>query len=433
MSETLRATSSRTATAATPSAAGTISVPGRSSRTFAGVDDDAARSLGRANAVFVNGFVFDEMHPDAVGSAVAIAKANGAGVFFDPGPRAFTFVRDPERREALDTILGAVADVVLATLEEAAALVDSDAGARGFDATGDDAVGGHLGSVPRTRTRRVAAPRATGVRGAVGGDKMRAGRASIFTRRGDQVPVGAPRVDVGDTVHAATPAAAAAIVLGYAKIAAARKNCSTRPAGKIAYLPNAVLAALMEETLTLATAVGAATATRAGAGRNVATVDAVEKLPRGVRGGGGGVRRVRYQPGRGETREGHARREPEKWMRKALTWKGKERRGERREGGGGTRGVSTRVSHRWMRLGTVWMRRATVEKKISAPKSAQFARRLASPSGTVETPVVPRARARARVGSGRVCVSAWRRRFFPRADARAVFLAPPGARFAGTR
>ena len=59
-----------------------------------GVDDDAARSLGRANAVFVNGFVFDEMRPDAVGSAVAIAKANGAGSS-STRARAFTSVRDP--------------------------------------------------------------------------------------------------------------------------------------------------------------------------------------------------------------------------------------------------------------------------------------------------------------------------------------------------
>ena len=44
----------------------------------------------------------------------------------------------------------------------------------------------------------------------------------------------------------------------------------------------------MEETLTLATAVGAATATRAGAGRNVATVDAVEKLLEGCEAAGEG-------------------------------------------------------------------------------------------------------------------------------------------------
>ena len=37
---------------------------------------------------FVNGFVFDEqLRPSAVRSAVAIAKANGAKVYFDPGPR----------------------------------------------------------------------------------------------------------------------------------------------------------------------------------------------------------------------------------------------------------------------------------------------------------------------------------------------------------
>lgn len=252
-----------------------------------GVDDDAARSLGRANAVFVNGFVFDEMRPDAVGSAVAIAKANGAGVFFDPGPRAFTFVRDPERREALDTILG-VADVVLATLEEAAALVDSDAGARGFDATGDDAVGGGVAEASlepaHVAARLLARPGCVAQWVVI---KCGPDGASIFTRRGDQVYVGAPRVDVGDTVGCGD-SAAAAIVLGYAKIAAARKKLFDASSGKIAYLPNAVLAALMEETLTLATAVGAATATRAGAGRNVATVDAVEKLLEGCEAAGEG-------------------------------------------------------------------------------------------------------------------------------------------------
>jgi len=30
-------------------------------------------------AVFVNGFVFDELTPSAVESAIALAKANGAG------------------------------------------------------------------------------------------------------------------------------------------------------------------------------------------------------------------------------------------------------------------------------------------------------------------------------------------------------------------
>ena len=249
-----------------------------------GVDDDAARSLGRANAVFVNGFVFDEMHPDAVGSAVAIAKANGAGVFFDPGPRAFTFVRDPERREALDTILGA-ADVVLATLEEAAALVDSDAGRARLRRHGRRRRGrGSRGSVPRTRTRRVAAPRATGVRGAVGGDKMRAGRrVHLHATRRSGVR---RRAEGGRGRHRRVRRLGGGGDCPRVCEDRRREKLFDASSGKIAYLPNAVLAALMEETLTLATAVGAATATRAGAGRNVATVDAVEKLLEGCEAAG---------------------------------------------------------------------------------------------------------------------------------------------------
>ena len=109
-----------------------------------------------------------------------------------------------------------------------------------------------------------------------------------------------------------------------------------------------------------------------------------------------------------------------------MTWKGKERRGERREGGRRDARRLGPVSHRWMRLGTV---SGTVigGKKNFAPESAQFARSPRVTLGYRRDPCRSSWRARARVGSGRVCVSAWRRRFFPRADARAVFLAPPGA------
>jgi sugar/nucleoside kinase (ribokinase family) len=101
--------------------------------------------------------------------------------------------------------------------------------------------------------------------------------ASVFTRRGDQVYVGSPAVEVGDTVGCGD-SAAAAVVLGYAKICAAREKLFQASSGKIAYLPNARLAAMMEETLALATATGAATATTKGAGRNVATAELVEEL-----------------------------------------------------------------------------------------------------------------------------------------------------------
>jgi hypothetical protein len=40
-------------------------------------------------------------------------------VFFDPGPRAFTFVREPERRQALDTILGRGRWILIGTASNA--------------------------------------------------------------------------------------------------------------------------------------------------------------------------------------------------------------------------------------------------------------------------------------------------------------------------
>ena len=49
------------------------------------VDDAAAEALAKCKAVFVNGFVFDELRPSAVVAALGLAKASGAAIFFDPG------------------------------------------------------------------------------------------------------------------------------------------------------------------------------------------------------------------------------------------------------------------------------------------------------------------------------------------------------------
>ena len=224
------------------------------------VDDDAARALGRCRAVFVNGFVFDEMAPAAVGSAIAIAKANGADVFFDPGPRAFTFVKnDSERREALDLILGA-ADVILATLDEAAALVGGEeegGGGGGESADGalesSTAVGASYSEAEGygkmdPLSAATALFRRPGCVAEWVVIKCGPDGASVFTRRGDQVYVGSPRVEVGDTVGCGD-SAAAAVVLGYAEIKKARKKLFDASSGKIAYLPNAKLAGMMEATL----------------------------------------------------------------------------------------------------------------------------------------------------------------------------------------
>ena len=69
--------------------------------------------MATAKAVFINGFVFDELPPDVVALAAQRAQQAGAAIFFDPGPRAFTLQEGP-RRAALDAILD-IADVVLMT------------------------------------------------------------------------------------------------------------------------------------------------------------------------------------------------------------------------------------------------------------------------------------------------------------------------------
>ena len=48
------------------------------------VSNDAREVLRSCRAVFVNGFVFDELKPQAVEQALNLSKSNGAGVFFDP-------------------------------------------------------------------------------------------------------------------------------------------------------------------------------------------------------------------------------------------------------------------------------------------------------------------------------------------------------------
>jgi sugar/nucleoside kinase (ribokinase family) len=69
--------------------------------------------LGNTEALFVNGFIFDELPVSVVMAAVAAARQGGATTFFDPGPRAWT-LRQGERKKGLDAILDA-SDVVLMT------------------------------------------------------------------------------------------------------------------------------------------------------------------------------------------------------------------------------------------------------------------------------------------------------------------------------
>ena len=251
----------------------------------------AATALSKGKAVFVNGFVYDELSFSGINAAVGAAKASGASVFFDPGPRAFTFVRDPERREALAGILSA-ADVVLATLEEAAALVDEGEKAGGIADAGHAALGGtavgsrfsEAGVEPAEVARALFDRPGCNARWIV--IKCGPDGATLCTRDGTEVRMGSPTVEVGDTVGCGD-SAAAAIVLGYLNVAKAEAAHLAAEGGWGGGLPEDELRLLLEETLALATAVGAATATGLGAGRNVASAAKVrELLDRCVIGGG---------------------------------------------------------------------------------------------------------------------------------------------------
>lgn len=193
--------------------------------------------------------------------------------------------------------------MVLATLEEAAALAEAGDGIAkaGHGALeGGTAVGARFSEaglapaeVARALLRR---PGCTAEWIVI---KCGADGATLYTRGGDEVCVGSPVVEVGDTVGCGD-SAAAAVVLGYLNVVKARrqraaamtKQSEDAAAGTGASndLPASELRALLEETLTLATAVGAATATGTGAGRNVATAEKVRALlDRCVDGGGGGA------------------------------------------------------------------------------------------------------------------------------------------------
>lgn len=65
--------------------------------------------LQNTRVMLINGFLFDELPAHVVLAACKTARASGAAVFFDPGPRAWTLPHG-----VLQAVLD-VADVVIAT------------------------------------------------------------------------------------------------------------------------------------------------------------------------------------------------------------------------------------------------------------------------------------------------------------------------------
>ncbi|GBF90155.1 sugar carbohydrate kinase [Raphidocelis subcapitata] len=191
------------------------------------------RALASTRAVCANGFVFDELPLSLVRTAVEAASAAGAAIFFDPGPRCHT-MKSGSRLQALETMMS-LSDAVLLTMEEA------------FEVTGC--------SEPLPAAAAVLARSGAQTRWCVvkegGAGALLAERAGDGSVRAHRCP--AMEVEVVDTVGCGD-SFAAAIVAGFI-------NGHDAPG-----------------TLALANAVGAATATGRGAGRNVADVATVQRL-----------------------------------------------------------------------------------------------------------------------------------------------------------
>jgi len=186
--------------------------------------------LTGASCIFVNGFAYDELPAGALLAALAAARAAGASILFDPGPRSPALAARGVLGPALD-----VADVVLATEEEAEAVTG---------VVGAAAAAAALLARPGAPTSVVIVKQ--GADGALMVRRGADGALASTSRR-------APSVAVADTVGCGD-SFAAAIAL------AMRERAAPGP------------------TLALANAVGAATATRHGAGRAVADAAAVRGL-----------------------------------------------------------------------------------------------------------------------------------------------------------
>ena len=242
---------------------------------------DVKAALRKSKAMFVNGFAFDELAPNDVVDAADIIHKHDGTVFFDPGPRAFTFHETELRKKALISLIKRT-DVVLATAEELAALVEHPNPNE------------ELLQNPRTLAYSLFNhPQFEG-----SGNlewivvKLGPDGAILFSKNDmdiDSTKVGSPTIDVGDTVGCGD-SAASAIVMGfleYKKLmsmksgssnsnsrgdksssSSSNSNSTTKEAKQLT----------AKATLALATAVGAATASRTGAGRNVATKQLAQDL-----------------------------------------------------------------------------------------------------------------------------------------------------------
>lgn len=79
-------------------------------------------AIQQCKILFCNGYAFDELSPDIIISALDCAIDSGTAIFFDPGPRGRKlFHGTPEQQRALDQFLR-LSDVLLLTSDEAESL-----------------------------------------------------------------------------------------------------------------------------------------------------------------------------------------------------------------------------------------------------------------------------------------------------------------------
>ncbi|KAL6564452.1 hypothetical protein OROMI_015902 [Orobanche minor] len=193
---------------------------------------EAKMAIKRSKVIFCNGYGFDELSPHLLMSALTYAVEVGTSVFFDPGPRGKSLIAGtPEERKALDKYLR-MSDVLLLTSEEAESL----------SGTEDPILAGQELLRKGIRTKWVII-------------KM-GPKGSILITPSSISCAPAFKVNVMDTVGCGD-SFVAAIAYGF-----------------IRKIP-------LVHTLTIANAVGAATAMGCGAGRNVATRKLVTDLLKG--------------------------------------------------------------------------------------------------------------------------------------------------------
>ncbi|KAL6660162.1 hypothetical protein ACP70R_002285 [Stipagrostis hirtigluma subsp. patula] len=192
---------------------------------------DIRTAIHRSKILFCNGYAFDEFFPDVIASSIDCAIDAGTSVFFDPGPRGQSLLHGTlDEQRALEHALK-LSDVLLLTSDEAESLTDM----RNPIQAGQELLKRGI------RTKWVVIK--MGSKGSVMITENTVSCAPSF------------KITVVDTVGCGD-SFTAAIAFGF-----------------LHNLPAV-------HTLTLANAVGAATATGCGAGRNVAHLDKVLELLR---------------------------------------------------------------------------------------------------------------------------------------------------------